>query len=112
MTLYYIIAATAAGGLISVLVVRNGGLMAPNLLNYPVLVVLAGWLLGPRPTRWLVGLSLLWFGLLFFAERAGWLEQQRRLWPDQIAATLAVVDENAATGAAVGEQLRPAGRSS
>lgn len=39
------------------------------------------------------GIPLLIPGERIDAARAGWLEQQRRLWPDQIAATLAVVDD-------------------
>jgi lysine decarboxylase len=38
------------------------------------------------------GIPLLVPGERIDAERAGWLEQQRLLWPDQIADTLAVVD--------------------
>ena len=41
------------------------------------------------------GIPLLIPGERIDAERASWLEQQRRLWPDQIDTTLAVVDEAA-----------------
>lgn len=43
--------------IITFLVARNGGLDAPNLLNYPVLIVLCGWLLGDGPTKSLYALS-------------------------------------------------------
>jgi lysine decarboxylase len=40
------------------------------------------------------GIPLLVPGERIDAARAGWLEEQGRHWPEQIAATVAVVDEN------------------
>lgn len=44
-------------GIVTALAARNGGLDAPNLLNYPVLIVLSGWLLGDKPTKTLYVLT-------------------------------------------------------
>jgi diguanylate cyclase (GGDEF)-like protein/PAS domain S-box-containing protein len=45
--------------IITILVATNGGLDAPNLLNYPALMVLCGWLLGDRATKSLYGITAL-----------------------------------------------------
>ena len=58
---------------------RNGGVNGPNLLNYPVIVVLAGWLLGVRATLTLVVLTaLLFLGFI-------WADMQGLLKPVQVA---------------------------
>jgi diguanylate cyclase (GGDEF)-like protein/PAS domain S-box-containing protein len=58
--------------------VRNGGLHGPNLLNYPVLIVLSGWMLGGRATVVLVAITGMLFGLFFWAEAQGWMPQVPR----------------------------------
>lgn len=50
--------------IITVLVGHNGGLDAPNLLNYPVLIVLCGWLLGDTSTKAVYALTAA--ALLYF----------------------------------------------
>ncbi|MBI2749208.1 MAG: PAS domain S-box protein [Burkholderiales bacterium] len=50
--------------IITVQVAKNGGLDAPNLLNYPVLIVVCGWLLGNAPTETLYALTAA--ALLYF----------------------------------------------
>ena len=59
--------------IITVSVWRNGGLLAPNLLIYPVLIVLSGWLLGTRSTQWLSGLITVSLILFFYSDQQGWL---------------------------------------
>lgn len=56
------------------------------------------------------GIPLLVPGERIDAQRATWLEQQRRLWPGQIADTLAVVEapSGAAGGSDVAQRQRPA----
>ena len=44
---------------VSLVAARNGGVNGANLFNYPVLIVLTGWLLGERVTLVLVGLTAL-----------------------------------------------------
>ena len=46
---------------VALVTAANGGLRGPNLLNFPVLIVFAGWSLGARATLWLTGAT----GLLF-----------------------------------------------
>ena len=55
--------------MVALVTAKNGGVGGPNLLNFPVLVVLAGWLLGPRST---VALTLASVLLLAFLQWAGW----------------------------------------
>ncbi|MFN4119450.1 putative bifunctional diguanylate cyclase/phosphodiesterase [Acidovorax sp.] len=55
----------------SLVAARNGGVHGPNLLNYPVLIVLAGWLLGVRATLLLVGLTVLLFAGFIWADVMG-----------------------------------------
>ena len=64
---------------VSLVAARNGGVNGPNLLNYPVIVVLAGWLLGVRATLTLVVLTaLLFLGFI-------WADMQGLLKPVQVA---------------------------
>lgn len=58
---------------VSLVVLGNGGLRGPSLLNYPVIVVFAGWVLGERPTRWLVGLTAAFLMFLVWADGQPWL---------------------------------------
>lgn len=60
-------------GIITVSGWRNGGIHAPNILLYPVLIVLAGWLLGTRPTQWLCGFLAVALIFFYVAEQYGWL---------------------------------------
>jgi diguanylate cyclase (GGDEF)-like protein/PAS domain S-box-containing protein len=55
----------------SLVAARNGGVNGPNLLNYPVIIVLAGWLLGVRATLTLVGLTALLFAVFIWADMEG-----------------------------------------
>ena len=48
---------------VSLVAASNGGINSPNLLIYPVLIVLCGWLLGGRST---MGLLAVTGGLLHF----------------------------------------------
>ncbi|MCK6414346.1 MAG: EAL domain-containing protein [Giesbergeria sp.] len=63
---------------VTLVTVRNGGLHGPNLLNYPVLIVLSGWMLGGRATVVLVAITGMLFGLFFWAEAQGWMPQVLR----------------------------------
>ena len=56
---------------VSLVAARNGGVNGPNLLNYPVLIVLAGWLLGTRATLTLLGLTALLFLGFIWADMEG-----------------------------------------
>ncbi len=56
---------------VSLVAARNGGVNGPNLLNYPVIIVLAGWLLGARATITLVGLTALLFMGFIWADIEG-----------------------------------------
>jgi diguanylate cyclase (GGDEF)-like protein/PAS domain S-box-containing protein len=51
---------------------RNGGLRAPNVHNYPVLIVVTAWLLGTRPTQWLCGLISATLIFFYFAGEHHW----------------------------------------
>jgi len=55
----------------SLVAARNGGVNGPNLLNYPVIIVLAGWLLGVRATLVLVGITVLLFAGFIWADVQG-----------------------------------------
>ena len=59
---------------VSLVAARNGGVNGPNLLNYPVIVVLAGWLLGVRATLTLVVLTALLFLGFIWADMRGLLK--------------------------------------
>jgi two-component system sensor histidine kinase/response regulator len=67
--------------IIGAIVWRNGGLNAPNLLTYPVLIVLAGWLLGIRSTQWLFGLTTAFVLALYLAGQQGMLPVARAIDP-------------------------------
>ncbi len=56
---------------VSLVSVRNGGVRGPNLLNYPVLIVLSGWMLGGRVTLLLAALTGVLFGGFFWADALG-----------------------------------------
>lgn len=56
---------------------NNGGLRGPTLLNFPVLIVFAGWLLGARPTLTLAGATAALFVFLGWAGARGWLPPVR-----------------------------------
>jgi len=58
---------------VTLVALRNGGVRGPNLLNYPVLIVLSGWMLGGRATLVLAGLTGVLFGTFFWADAQGWL---------------------------------------
>jgi diguanylate cyclase (GGDEF)-like protein/PAS domain S-box-containing protein len=60
---------------VTLVTARNGGLNGPNLLSYPVLIVLSGWMLGTRATVLLVAVTGVLFGLFFWAEAQGWVLQ-------------------------------------
>lgn len=57
--------------LASLVASQIGGLSAPNLLAYPVLIITSAWLLGRRPTLWLVGLSEVVLVVFFISEQRG-----------------------------------------
>ncbi len=63
---------------VTLVTVRNGGLHGPNLLNYPVLIVLSGWMLGTRATVLLVAITGVLFGLFFWADTQGLMPQVPR----------------------------------
>ena len=50
----------------------NGGIHAPNLINYPIVLVLAAWLLGTRATIVYAVLTQLALTFFFFAEKIGY----------------------------------------
>ena len=56
---------------VSLVTARNGGVDGPNLLNYPVLIVLSGWMLGARATVLLLVLTGVLFGGFFWADAQG-----------------------------------------
>ena len=64
-------------GVVSVVAATNGGLRGPNLLNFPVLIVFAGWILGARPTLILSGATGLLFLFFVWADLNGWLPPAR-----------------------------------
>ena len=64
-------------GGVSVVAATNGGLRGPNLLNFPVLIVFAGWILGARPTLILSGATGLLFLFFVWADLNGWLPPAR-----------------------------------
>lgn len=51
--------------------VINGGLRGPNLVNFPLVLIIASWLLGPVPTVLLAVLTELFIVGLFAAEEMG-----------------------------------------
>ncbi|WP_342132097.1 putative bifunctional diguanylate cyclase/phosphodiesterase [Hydrogenophaga sp. OTU3427] len=58
--------------LVAVVTARNGGARGPSMLNYPVLIVFSGWILGSLATRWLaVATGLLFLGFVWGQDQ-GW----------------------------------------
>jgi diguanylate cyclase (GGDEF)-like protein/PAS domain S-box-containing protein len=57
--------------IVSLVAAGNGGINSPNLLIYPVLIVLAGWLLGSRPTWGLLAMTAVLFGFFLWADVHG-----------------------------------------
>ena len=55
----------------------TGGLRGPSLLNFPVLIVLSGWVLGTRPTLALTGATGGVFLLFVWFDLQGWLPPPR-----------------------------------
>ena len=43
--------------IVTLLVSRNAGILSPEILSYPVILVASGWLMGGRRTLWLGGLT-------------------------------------------------------
>ena len=64
-------------GVCSVASMSNGGVRGPSLLNFPVLIVFAGWILGARATLVLTGATGLLFVFLVWADVRGWLPPAR-----------------------------------
>jgi diguanylate cyclase (GGDEF)-like protein/PAS domain S-box-containing protein len=61
--------------LVAVVTARNGGARGPSMLNYPVLIVFSGWILGSLATRWLAlatGALFLWF---VWGHTQGWFPE-------------------------------------
>ncbi|NUN62677.1 MAG: EAL domain-containing protein [Burkholderiaceae bacterium] len=58
---------------VTLVTARNGGVHGPNLLNYPVLIVLSGWMLGGRATILLTALTGMLFAAFFWADARGWM---------------------------------------
>lgn len=52
---------------------NNGGLGAPNVHNFPVLIVVAAWLLGTRPTQWLSAIIAVTLIFFYLAGEQGWI---------------------------------------
>ena len=64
-------------GVVAVVAATNGGLRGPNLLNFPVLIVFSGWVLGVRSTLWLTGATGTLFLLFVWADLNSWLPAAR-----------------------------------
>ena len=56
---------------VTAIVAINGGLKGPNLINYPLILVIAGWMLGVRQTVVFALLTELVFIALFLADARG-----------------------------------------
>ena len=56
----------------AVVTVINGGLRGPNLINFPLVLIIASWLLGSRPTMLLALLTELFLMGLFAADAQGY----------------------------------------
>lgn len=63
--------------LVSLVAASNGGINSPNLLIYPVLVVLCGWLLGGRSTMGLLAVTGGLFAFFLWADLHGALPAMR-----------------------------------
>ena len=55
--------------------VINGGLRGPNLINFPLLLIITSWLLGSRPTVILAVVTELFMAGLLAAQRQGYTTQ-------------------------------------
>jgi len=62
---------------VAVVAATNGGLRGPNLLNFPVLIVFSGWILGARATLCLTGATGTLFLLFVWADLHDWLPAAR-----------------------------------
>ncbi|WP_298209968.1 EAL domain-containing protein [Acidovorax sp.] len=62
---------------VSVVAALNGGVNGPNMLSYPVIIVLAGWLLGVRATLVLLGFTALLFLGFIGADALGLIAPPR-----------------------------------
>ncbi len=59
-------------GLVALVTARNGGARGPSMLNYPVLIVFSGWILGSLATRWLAAATGALFLLFIWGHPLGW----------------------------------------
>jgi diguanylate cyclase (GGDEF)-like protein len=63
--------------IVALVATTNGGIRGPNLLNYPVLIVVSGWVLGVRSTLWLVGATGALFLFFIWGDLQGWMPPAR-----------------------------------
>ncbi|CAN7533250.1 putative bifunctional diguanylate cyclase/phosphodiesterase [Acidovorax sp. LjRoot194] len=62
---------------VAALSASNGGLRGPSLLNFPVIIVVAGWVLGARYTLWLTGATGLLFIVFVWADLNNYMPPAR-----------------------------------
>lgn len=62
-------------GLVALVTARNGGARGPSMLNYPVLIVFSGWILGSLATRWLAAVTGLLFLVFVWGHPRGWFPE-------------------------------------
>jgi diguanylate cyclase (GGDEF)-like protein/PAS domain S-box-containing protein len=58
--------------LLALVTARNGGARGPSMLNYPVLLVFSGWILGSLATRWLAVATGALFLVFIWGHPLGW----------------------------------------
>jgi len=58
--------------LLGLVTARNGGVASPSMLNYPVLLVFSGWILGTLATRWLAIATGVLFVVFLWGRGEGW----------------------------------------